>query len=136
MPSVETHHASRITRHAAVKRLLVRGPNWIGDAVMCEPALSALRRLFPAAEITVLVKPTIAELLGSHPGLDRILVYDHRGQHAGLTGKWALARALRRLRFDLAILFQNAFEAALLAFLAGIPRRYGYATDGRSLLLT
>lgn len=120
----------------SIKRIVVRGPNWIGDAVMCEPALSALRKLFPAAEITVLVKPTIAELLGSHPGLDRILVYDHRGQHAGLTGKWALARALRRLRFDLAILFQNAFEAALLAFLAGIPRRYGYATDGRSLLLT
>ena len=123
-------------RIESVKRLVVRGPNWVGDAVMCEPALRALRGLFPAAEITLLVKPTIAELLGNHPGLDRILVYDSRRQHAGLTGKWALARALHRLRFDLAILFQNAFEAALLAFLARIPRRYGYATDGRSLLLT
>ncbi|MGH7251558.1 MAG: lipopolysaccharide heptosyltransferase II [Nitrospiraceae bacterium] len=123
-------------RIESVKRLVVRGPNWVGDAVMCEPALSALRGLFPTAEITLLVKPTIAELLGNHPGLDRILVYDSRRQHAGLTGKWALARALHRLRFDLAVLFQNAFEAALLAFLARIPRRYGYATDGRSLLLT
>ena len=123
-------------RIESVKRLLVRGPNWVGDAIMGEPALSALRGLFPTAEITLLVKPTIAELLGNHPGLDRMLVYDSRRQHAGLTGKWALARALHRLRFDLAILLQNAFEAALLAFLARIPRRYGYATDGRSLLLT
>ncbi|HEX2055367.1 MAG TPA: lipopolysaccharide heptosyltransferase II, partial [Nitrospiraceae bacterium] len=65
-----------------------------------------------------------------------ILVYDDRGRHAGLSGKWTLARVLRRHRFDLAILLQNAFEAAVLAFLAGIPRRYGYATDGRTLLLT
>ncbi|MGQ0810414.1 MAG: lipopolysaccharide heptosyltransferase II [Nitrospiraceae bacterium] len=121
---------------AGVKRLVVRAPNWIGDAVMCEPALSALRTLFPQAEITVLAKPAVAELFAGHPGIDRSLVYDHAGRHAGLSGKWTLAGVVRRLRFDMAILFQNAFEAALLAFLAGIPRRYGYATDGRSLLLS
>jgi heptosyltransferase-2 len=119
-----------------VKRLLVRGPNWIGDAVMCEPALAALRPLFPAAEITLLVKPAIAELFKGHPGVDRILVYEDPGRHAGLAGKWALANAIRRARFQLAILFQNAFEAALLTFLAGIPARCGYATDGRGFLLT
>jgi lipopolysaccharide heptosyltransferase II len=120
----------------SVRRIVVRGPNWIGDAVMSEPALSALRRLFPQAELTLLVKPAVAELFKGHPDVSRILVYDDRGQHAGLTGKWRLANELRRGRFDLAILFQNAFEAALLAFLAGIPRRYGYATDGRRLLLS
>ncbi len=103
---------------------------------MSEPALAALRRLCPQAEITLLVKPAIAELFGRHPAVDRLLVYDDRGRHAGLTGKWTLAGVLRRHRFDLAMLFQNAFEAALLAFLAGVPRRYGYATDGRSFLLT
>lgn len=120
----------------STKRIVVRGPNWIGDAVMSEPALSALRRLFPQAELTLLVKPAVAELFTGHPDVSHIMVYDDRGQHAGLTGKWRLANALRRGRFDLAILFQNAFEAALLAFLAGIPRRYGYATDGRRLLLS
>jgi heptosyltransferase-2 len=114
----------------------MRGPNWIGDAVMCEPAVAAVRRLFPQAELTLLVKPAVAELFKGHPAVAHILVYDDRGQHAGLTGKWRLANELRRGRFDLAILFQNAFEAALLAFLAGIPRRYGYATDGRRLLLS
>lgn len=123
-------------RNESIKRIVVRGPNWIGDAVMSEPALSALRRLFPQAELTLLVKPAVAELFKGHPDVAHILVYDDRGQHAGLTGKWRLANALRRGRFDLAILFQNAFEAALIAFLAGIPRRYGYATDGRRLLLS
>ncbi len=123
-------------RNESIKRIVVRGPNWIGDAVMSEPALSAVRKLFPQAELTLLVKPAVAELFTGHPDVSHILVYDDCGQHAGLTGKWRLANALRRGRFDLAILFQNAFEAALLAFLAGIPRRYGYATDGRRLLLS
>src|SRR5690242_7469863 len=107
-------------RNESVQRIVVRGPNWIGDAVMCEPAISAVRRLFPQAELTLLVKPPVAELFTGHPAVSRILVYDDRGQHAGLTGRWRLANELRRGRFDLAILFQNAFEAALLAFLAGI----------------
>ena len=123
-------------RKEGIRRIVVRGPNWLGDAVMCEPALNQVRTLFPQAEITVLVKPGIADLLAQHPAVNRTLVYDDRGRHAGLIGKWTLAGVLRRHRFDLAILFQNAFEAALISFLAGIPRRFGYATDGRSLLLT
>ncbi|MBS0183268.1 MAG: lipopolysaccharide heptosyltransferase II [Nitrospira sp.] len=117
-------------------KILVRAPNWIGDAVMCEPAVRGLRSLFPEAELTMLAKPAIAELFIAHPSLHRLLVYDDKGAHAGISGKWSLAGSLRRHRFDLAILFQNAFEAALLAWLAGIPRRYGYATDGRVFLLT
>ncbi|MCX5724242.1 MAG: lipopolysaccharide heptosyltransferase II [Nitrospirae bacterium] len=119
-----------------IKRILVRGPNWLGDAVMCEPALRGLRRLFPDAQITLLVKPAVADLFVGHPVLTRVLTYDAKGRHAGLSGKWALAGQLRRQGFDLAVLFQNAFEAAFLTFLAGVPRRYGYATDGRSLLLS
>jgi len=119
-----------------IKRILVRGPNWLGDAVMCEPALRGLRKLFPDAQIALLVKPAVADLFAGHPALTRVLTYDPKGRHAGLSGKWALAGQLRRQGFDLAVLFQNAFEAALLTYLAGVPRRYGYATDGRSLLLS
>jgi heptosyltransferase-2 len=103
---------------------------------MCEPALRGLRRLFPDAQIALLVKPGVADLFGGHPSLTRVLTYDTMGRHAGLSGKWALAGQLRRQSFDLAVLFQNAFEAAFLTFLAGVPRRYGYATDGRSVLLS
>ena len=83
-----------------------------------------------------MVKPAVAELFKVHPAIDELLVYDDKGRHEGWSGKWTLARELRRARFDLAVLFQNAFEAALLAFAAGVPRRYGYATDGRSVFLT
>lgn len=114
----------------------MRGPNWLGDAVMCEPALRGLRGLFPHAQVTLLVKPAVADLFTGHPAVTRVLTYDIKGRHAGLSGKWALARQLRRQGFDLAVLFQNAFEAAFLTFLARVPRRYGYATDGRSLLLS
>lgn len=103
---------------------------------MCEPALRGLRKLFPDAQIALLVKPAVADLFVGHPALTRVLTYDTKGRHAGLSGKWALAGQLRRQGFDLAVLFQNAFEAAFLTFLAGVPRRYGYATDGRSLLLS
>jgi heptosyltransferase II len=119
-----------------VRRILVRGPNWLGDAVMCEPTLRGLRSLFPEAQIALLVKPYVAEVFVGHPAVTRVLTYDSKGRHAGLTGKWALAGQLRRQGFDLAILFQNAFEAALLSFLAGVPRRCGYAIDGRGLLLS
>ncbi len=120
----------------AIKKILVRGPNWLGDAVMCEPALRGLRTRFSQAQITLLVKPAVAEVFVGHPAVTNILTYDTNGRHAGLSGKWALAGQLRQQGFDLAVLFQNAFEAAFLTFLAGVPRRYGYATDGRSLLLS
>jgi heptosyltransferase-2 len=103
---------------------------------MCEPALRGLRMLFPDAQIALLVKPAVADLFAGHPALTRVLTYDTKGRHTGFSGKWALAGQLRREGFDLAVLFQNAFEAAFLTFLAGVPRRYGYATDGRSLLLS
>ncbi len=121
---------------AAIERILVRGPNWLGDAVMSEPAIRGLRRLYPDASISLLVKPAVAELFHGHPALNEVLRYDAQGRHAGLMGKWALAGELRRQRFQLAVLLQNAFEAAVLAALAGIPRRWGYATDGRGFLLT
>ncbi|MBH0202648.1 MAG: glycosyltransferase family 9 protein [Nitrospira sp.] len=118
------------------RNILVRVPNWIGDAVMCEPAIRGLRSLFPEAEVTMLAKPAVAELFRAAPEVNGVVVYEDKGLHAGLSGKWALAGMLRRQGFDLAVLFQNAFEAAFLAWLAGIPQRYGYATDGRVFFLT
>ncbi|MDX2253707.1 MAG: lipopolysaccharide heptosyltransferase II, partial [Nitrospira sp.] len=123
-------------RKESIRRVLVRAPNWIGDAVMCEPALRGLRSLFPQVELTLLAKGPVAELFVGHTALNRVLVYDDKGAHAGLAGKWTLAGVLRQHRFDLAVLFQNAFEAAFITWLAGIPRRYGYLTDGRAIFLT
>ncbi len=119
-----------------IRRILVRGPNWVGDAVMCTPAMQGIRQTFPSAEISLLARPAVANLLRGHSSVDRTIVYEHQDQHAGCLGTFRLAKTLKALAFDVAVLFPNAFDAALLTFLARIPRRYGYATDGRSLLLT
>ena len=133
---MDARRVAKLTRPGAVRRILVRGTNWIGDAVLTTPALAALRAGFPQAKIAVLVKPAIAELLAGHPAVDEIVLNRDPGPHTGLGGKLSLARQLSRGRYDLAVLFQNAFEAAAITALAGIPNRYGYATDGRSFLLT
>jgi heptosyltransferase-2 len=117
-------------------KILVRSTNWIGDAVMTTPALRSVRAAFPDSEITLLAYPWVGDIFRYSPRVDRIIAYEKRGRHRGLRGLWQLAKELRQEQFDCAILFQNAFEAALLAFLARIPVRGGYATDGRSLLLT
>ncbi len=133
---MDTRRLTRLTRAGAVKRILVRATNWIGDAVLTTPALAALRARFPQARIALLAKPAVAELLQCHPAVDDIVLYRDPGPHAGLGGKLSLAIQLNRGHYDLAILLQNAFEAAAITALAGIPNRYGYATDGRSFLLT
>ncbi len=83
-----------------------------------------------------MARPAVADLLIGQPFADRILEYDHRGRHRGWLGREALVRELRREKFSAAVLFQNAFEAAWLAWRAGIPERVGYARDARGALLT
>jgi heptosyltransferase-2 len=118
------------------QRILVRTTNWIGDAVMTTPALRAVRETFPDAHIVVVANPLVAQLFVYHPDCNEVMVFDKNGEHAGLLGFLRFVARLRREKFDCAILFQNAVEAAIMAFLAGIPRRAGYVTDGRRMLLT
>lgn len=103
---------------------------------MAIPTLSALRARFPESRITLLAKPPVAALFEHHPDIDRLMLYESPGRHAGLLGLWRLIKWVREGRFDLAFLLQNAFEAAFVAAAAGIPERVGYAADGRRLLLT
>ena len=117
-------------------RILIRTPNWIGDAVMCLPALRALRSALPDAELVLVARPWVIELFPKEELRCRTIAYDAYGVHRGITGRYRIATDLRKGRFQGAILFQNAFDAALLALLAGTPIRAGYARHGRRLLLT
>jgi len=119
-----------------IERVLVRGTNWIGDVVMTLPALAAVRKTWPEAHLSVLAKPWVSEVYRLSPDADEVIAFKEPGRHAGAAGKIRLAGDLRRHGFDCAILLQNAIEAAILALLAGIPRRAGYNSDGRGLLLT
>ena len=112
---------------------MVRATNWLGDAVMSLPAIRALHQVFPHAVVVMVARPWVADLYSREDSIDRIILYPAQ---KGLGAKREFAARLREERFDAAILLQNAFDAALLAWLAGIPERIGYNRDARGLLLT
>jgi heptosyltransferase-2 len=116
--------------------ILIRGTNWVGDAVMSLPALRAIRERFPHARISVLSRPSVADLYARESWCDRIIPYTAVRGARDWAGKWHAAADLRREKFDCAILFQNAFDAALVVWLARIPVRIGYDRDARGFLLT
>lgn len=118
------------------RKILVRATNWIGDAVISLPALEALRARFPAAEIVLVTKPWVSELYLHESAHLRQIIFDPAGRHRGPRGFATLVEELRSEKFDAAVLFQNAFQAAWMAWRAGIPERIGYARDGRGPLLT
>ncbi len=118
----------------SIERILVRGTNWIGDAVMGTPALERLRSSFPQAHIALLVTQRTSGLFEGSPLLDEVIEYRRREE--GMGAFFRTARLLRERRFDLAALFQNAFEAALLAWFGRVPLRIGFAEQGRGALLT
>jgi heptosyltransferase-2 len=117
-------------------RLLIRATNWVGDAIMALPALRAVRAKFLDAHLAVVARPYVADLYRDQNLCDQLIPYDSKGQHPGWRGREVLAKELRAEKFDVALLLQNAFDAAWLAWRAHIPQRIGYARDGRSLLLT
>jgi heptosyltransferase-2 len=119
-----------------VNRILCKEANWLGDIVMSLPTITALHSLRPDAEITVLVQQSYAPLFRFVEGVQDVIGYSFNSGTRSVVEKLVLTGKLREGQFDLSILLPNSFESALLAYLAKIPKRYGYARDGRQLLLT
>lgn len=118
---------------AAIRRVVARGANWVGDAVMTVPALRALRRVLPDAHITLATRAWAGDLFAEADFLDAVLPYSpHPNAFRNVAQQ---ARAWREQKFDLALLLPNSFESALVASAARVPLRVGYAGDGRKLLL-
>lgn len=126
----------QILSPSSIRRMVIRTPNWVGDAVMSTPFLRAVRKNFPHTDISLLAKPWVAPVYANNPHIDHIIIYDAAGRHRGFSGKFSLAKDLRKHDFDMALLLQNAFEAAFLTWMAAIPIRLGYDTDARKMLLT
>ncbi len=106
---------------------LVIAPNWIGDAVMSLPVLRALRKNAPTGRLAVLARPGPAGIYSAEGSADEVRV---------APGLLAGVRAIARGGFAEAWLLPNSFRAALVPFLAGVPERIGYSSDGRAPLLT
>src|SRR6266542_279179 len=122
------------------RRILVRGVNWLGDAVMSTPALLRLRERFPDAHITLLTPAKLRDLWLAgpesdggalrNPALDGVITF-----HAG-EGVFSVSRKLRAGNFDFALVLPNSPRSALEVWLANIPRRVGYARPWRNCFLT
>lgn len=122
--------------HPPPARILVKEVNWLGDVVMSLPALRAVRRAFPSAHLSILIKQELASFFDGATWIDEVLPYAFARGRRGLADQRAMLRRLRAGGFDLAILLPRSFSSALWAVLGGIPRRAGFVGDARSLLLT
>src|SRR6266850_2010197 len=119
---------------AAVKRVLLVRPRFLGDICLTLPALDAVRRAAPGARVAYLVERESAPLLEGDPRVDELIVTE---RHAGPQVAWSLARRLRAFGPDLAIDFFCNPRTAILSFLSGARTRVGYANKGwRSALYT
>src|SRR6267142_4575446 len=115
---------------ASASRILVRGVNWLGDAVMTTPALQRLREAHPNSHITLLTHQKLADLWQGHPSLNSVLTF------AASETVWSIARRLREQNFNTALVLSNSPRSALEVWLAKIPQRIGYACLWRNWFLT
>ncbi len=112
------------------RRILIRGVNWLGDAVMTTPALQRLREALPDSRLTLLTPDKLADLWQHHPSLDEVITF------CPGESPWSVAGRLRAGAFQTALVLPNSHRSALEPWLARVPRRVGYARPWRSWLLT
>lgn len=126
------------------KKILVMRYRFIGDMVLTVPFLRNLREAYPAARIDLMIEPFSGEVIEGCPYVDRVIPYEfktvhtyvprsRRGKLSGYLHYW---RLIRREGYDLAFLLKRSFSSAFLAWAAGVPHRIGFATEGRSRLLS
>ncbi len=117
---------------SSLRSIAVIAPTWLGDTIMATPVYRALHRAFPAARRGLFVHPGQSALFAGSPWFDHIETIQPRG----LAGPLRTAGALRRWAPDAILLLPNSARAAVIGRLAGVPRRIGFARDGRRALLT
>ncbi len=118
------------------ERILVRCPNWVGDMVMATPVLRCLRENYPAAHITLMLRPYVRNLVAHSPWHDDVVETERAGETFGSFGFRRTIKELRSRKFDLGLILPNSFRSALVARLGRVQKRIGYARDARGWLLT
>ena len=116
-----------------MEKVLIRGVNWIGDAVMGMPFISGLGRAWPDAEIHVLTRPHIIDLYKYNPYVKSVISVNEKSK---ILGWKAAIRKTKEMKFNMAICLPHSFSSALFLFFSGIEKRYGRACSGRSMLFT
>ncbi len=117
-------------------KVLVMGPNWLGDCVMAEPTIRQLAEARPDLELTLLVPESLQGVFQDNPVIQQLVAYKNRGEHSGMFGRMRLRRELKDKGFDAALVLRNSLGAAYDASRAGIKKRVGYGGFGRNMFLT
>jgi heptosyltransferase-2 len=118
-----------------VKRILVRGVNWVGDTILTYPTIEALKKRFPNSQVAVLVPEHLIDLWKTSPYVDEIIPLKKKGGVGSFFEEFKVSRSLRK-KFDLGLILPRSFHSAFQVYLAGIPVRIGYEDEGRFLFLT
>ncbi len=119
-----------------MEKILIVNVNWLGDVLFSSAVFQTIKNKRSDVWLSCLAHPRVKEILEMIPGLDEIIIYDEDQKHATSLSKWRLISHLRNQKFDRVYLLHRSLTRALLVFLAGIPRRIGYATKNRGFLLT
>jgi heptosyltransferase II len=117
-------------------KILLRVPNWVGDALLTTPLVHSIKKAFPDSRITVLAKPWVAPIFEADPAVEAVVLYQKPGRHQGIRGKALLARELKAQGYNLVLNFPHSFESAWISYKGRIPIRIGYSIEGRGPLLT
>jgi len=112
--------------------ILVKGNNWLGDAVMSLPTLKSLKIMMPRSRVIVLTKPAFADLYRGAPEVDEVVSHERGGMSVWVR----TVKELKKRKFDAALVLPRSFSAAFLAWSVRVPRRIGYADGARTKLLT
>ncbi|MGB6376015.1 MAG: glycosyltransferase family 9 protein, partial [Syntrophobacteria bacterium] len=133
---MENPTLSALAKANMSKKILIVAPNWIGDAVLSLPVVDGCAQFWPKAELTVLARAGVATLFEARESAVRLIGYQRGNGPHRIGNLLGLGWRLRRERFNLALLLPNSLSSAMVAWLAGVPERLGYSTDGRGWLLT
>ncbi len=119
-----------------VKRILVRGVNWVGDTILSYPTVQRLKTAFPDRHLAILTPHHLIGLWKTFPYVDEVISFEKKG---GLDSIWQdleIGLSIRKRMFDLAIILPKSFHSAFQIYLTRIPVRIGYKEEGRSFFLT
>jgi len=119
-----------------VDRILIRAVNWVGDTVLCYPAVQRLKARFPRSHLAVLVRDHLGDLWKTCPYVDEVIPFRQKRSWDGVREDLRLGSLLRKKKFDLAVVFPRSFRSAYQMYLARIPIRIGYRDEWRSYFLT
>lgn len=113
-----------------ISKILIRVPNWIGDAVMSTGFIESCKKAHPDASISVMAHQRVAELFEANPHVSDIIAFNRE------EGLRRIARSIKSRQFDRAYILPLSFSSALISYLAGIKQRIGYGSELRGWLLT